>query len=235
MMRVDCHVHTAASWDCLTTYDQFIADGIAAGLQAAVVCDHNTLAGARVLARRNPPFRIVPGIEINTRDGELLGLFVRELVPPALSTEETIARLHAQGALAVIPHPFVDTALHRLRPAVVARVIGLVDAIEGANGRNSDVVADQAARELAMRHGKPITAGSDGHLAGGLGSAFLEIDDFTDAAGFLAALPAARQVVLHRSTAWRNSMSFGYALVRAGIRSLRGRSVPLERSENDRG
>jgi len=230
MMRVECHVHTEASWDGLLDYRRFIAEAVAAGLDAVIVCDHNTLSGAEMLRGMNPPFRVISGIELSTTDGELLAFFIRENIPARLRAEEVIARVRAQGALVVLPHPFVRTAANRLRPRTLERVIDLVDAVEGFNGRNGRASMDELGREWAARHGKPLTAGSDAHLPGGIGTAYLEIDDFTDAAGFLANLPAARPVVTRRSSDLASVLGFAQVLARLAINRLHvARHDPQER------
>jgi len=204
MMRIDCHCHTIVSFDGLTKPPRFIQDAIRAKLDAVIVCDHNSLAGVEQIRRLNPPFRVIPGMEVNTADGELLALFVEQEVPSGRPVLETIDLIHQQDALAAIPHPFAVTALHRLKTPVLEQAAALVDAIEGINARNENPGADEKARELAARYGKPLTAGSDAHLPGHLGGAYLEMEDFTDAADFLAKLPAARPVLRKRSNVWIN-------------------------------
>jgi hypothetical protein len=230
MSRVDCHVHTKASWDGLLDYRRCIAEAVAAGLDAVIVCDHNTLSGAEALRDMNPPFRVISGIELSTTDGELLAFFIRENIPARLPAEEAIARVHAQGALVVLPHPFVRTAANRIRPRNLERLVDLADAVEGFNGRNGRASTDEIGREWATRHGKPLTAGSDAHLPGGIGTAYLEIDDFSDAASFLANLPAARPVVTRRSSDLANVLGFARVLARLAFNRLHGtHSDPNER------
>ena len=45
------------------------------------------------------------GEEITTRRGHVLALFLEERVPALRSLEETIGRIHAQGGIAIAPHP----------------------------------------------------------------------------------------------------------------------------------
>ncbi len=53
------------------------------------------------------------------------------------------------------------------------------------------VIAGEAAVALAARHGKPMTAGSDGHTRWEVGSCGVEMDDFATPHDFLAALAGA--------------------------------------------
>lgn len=211
-IRIDCHCHTCASWDSLIDYPQFIADVQNTTLDGVVICDHNTLDGAKALQDLSPPFRVIPGMEINTMEGELLGFFLHEVVPAGLSLPESIQCIHEQGGLVVIPHPFAPHALHRVRTPRLLAIAHLVDALEGINARNEAQNPDDQAVELAARLGKPVTAGSDVHMPGRVGSAYLEIEPFSDAADFLAKLPAARTVLVRRASTWKNLLGFSVAM-----------------------
>ena len=50
--------------------------------------DHNTVEGALqalALAEADPTLpRVIPGIEVSTADGEVIGLYVRETIPRGL-------------------------------------------------------------------------------------------------------------------------------------------------------
>ncbi len=223
-IRIDCHCHTGASFDCRLTPEQFVFDAVTAGLDAAIICDHNTFAGVEAVQALSPPFRVIRGREISTRDGELLGLFLTSPVPAGKSARETIESIHAQGGLAVVPHPFAWTALHRLRREKLIDATPYVDAVEGANARNEIARADYRAQRLAVRFAKPITAGSDAHERRRVGSGYLEMEPFADAADFLAKLPGARPVIVRRMNFFNNMFGF---LVSYGEYLYTQRKLPL--------
>ena len=200
MIRIDCHCHTISSWDAMTDHAGLVRDALAAGLDALIVTDHGTLDGLHRLREIDTPLRIVPGVEIQTADGELLAYFLEELPPPGKDAAWTIAFIHDHGGLAVLPHPFAVTAHARVKPPHLWTAAAHVDAIEGLNARGEWPGADAKARELAARLGKPLTAGSDAHLPKCVGRAYLEMPDFDDAADFAAKLPLARPVLRRRST-----------------------------------
>ncbi len=79
-------------------------------LDVVAVTDHDDITGALLAAeaheRGDYRFDFVPGIEVTTRQGHLLALWVWEPVRSFRSLEETISAIHAQGGLAVLPHPF---------------------------------------------------------------------------------------------------------------------------------
>src|SRR5687767_15406503 len=105
-------------------------------MAAIAVTDHDSLGGAlqaAALAERQPDrfggIRVIAGSEVMTLEGEIIGLFLSEDVPPGLTPEETIARMRAQGAVVIVPHPFDRIRGSRLREAALRRVAHLVDAI----------------------------------------------------------------------------------------------------------
>jgi predicted metal-dependent phosphoesterase TrpH len=189
LWRVDLHTHTCYS-DGATDITEHLQAARRAGLQRVAVTDHNTLRGALEAVRFEPEF-VIPGEEIWTTEGELLGYFVREEVPRGLSPEETIARLRDQGAVISVSHPF-DRLRAPWREDVLLRILPLVDAIEGFNARCMSAAPNRQASAFALAQGKPVTAGSDAHSAVEMGAAGLEMAPFSDAATFRAALANAR-------------------------------------------
>jgi hypothetical protein len=104
-----------------------------------------------------------------------MGLYVTEGIPRGLTVSEAIARIHSQGGLACLPHPY-----DLVRRGVIARgeresVAASVDMIEVLNGRSLAAIFNDKALALALRHGKPFTAGSDAHRAVEVGRAFVEV------------------------------------------------------------
>jgi predicted metal-dependent phosphoesterase TrpH len=152
------HVHTWHSFDGLLPPWSYLAHARRAGLDFLCVTDHNTLAGARAVAvaNRDPGLEVVIGAEYATERADVIGLFLREEVR-SRRFEEVIAEIHAQGGLAVLPHPFRHRA-----GAVDEEILAAVDAVEVFNARSS---ADENALALsaAERHAKPQLVGPDAH------------------------------------------------------------------------
>src|SRR4051812_37368774 len=93
--KVDMHSHTRLSKDSLNNPRLLVETAAARGLQALCVTDHNGLANALALSRLpDLPITVVPSEEIKTREGEIIGYYLQELVPKGLSPEETVARIH---------------------------------------------------------------------------------------------------------------------------------------------
>jgi predicted metal-dependent phosphoesterase TrpH len=149
--------------------------------------------------KRIAPFTIIVGDEVMTSEGEIIGLFLTEEVPPFLSPEETVARIKAQGGLVCIPHP-----CDRLRPPyllqhdALERIITDVDLIEVFNART--ILSRDSARalRLAQSHNLPGTAGSDAHIVREVGRCYIELPEFNDAQEFILAVSQG-QIFRHRT------------------------------------
>jgi len=191
MIRVDMHVHTYCSRDSLTQPAQLLSWIERRAVDMIAVTDHDAIEGALEMASLAPGAVIV-GEEIRTTRGEIIGLFLNELIPPGLAPGETADRIHVQGGLVYIPHP-----LDRLRGSTLARdalldILPQVDVLEGYNARVVWPRHNLEAQRLAAVQGLAIGAGSDAHRPQDVGLAVVEMPRFEDAAGFLVALSEGR-------------------------------------------
>jgi hypothetical protein len=178
-LRLDLHNHTSYSSDGVMSPDDLLVLAKARGLDCVAVTDHNTLEGAlRALeiAERNPSLpRVIPGVEVSTADGDLIGLYVCEPIPPRLPAAESIGLIREQGGLVYLPHPFDvlrrGTISVRVREAVAAQA----DVIEVLNGRSLSPVSVRRSKRLARAHGKARGAGSDAHRPAEVGRAYVVV------------------------------------------------------------
>ena len=160
----------------------------AAGLDVVCATDHNTIEGALKLRDQADGFRVVIGEEISSRDGEIIGLFLEQAVPRGLSAEDTITRIHEQGGLVSVPHPFSHNRIYHLRRDALERVWPQIDAIEVFNAREAIANDNRRAAAFAKEHDIPGAVGSDAHRPWEIGRAYLECADFTGPADFIASL-----------------------------------------------
>ncbi|HEX6350440.1 MAG TPA: PHP domain-containing protein [Candidatus Dormibacteraeota bacterium] len=191
-MRVDLHLHTSASFDCTEPPAKVARRCRSLGLDPVFVTDHDSIEGALELQRAGD-VRVVVGEEILTADGELIGLFLSAPVPAGLSASETAGRIHDQGGIVYLQHPF-DTRRRALTEDAMEAIAEAVDAVEVFNGR-SPAEANRRAQELRDTLGVPAGAGSDAHQVGEIGRAFVEMSPFDGPQDFLAKLDEARIVV----------------------------------------
>jgi predicted metal-dependent phosphoesterase TrpH len=177
-LRLDLHVHTAYSEDCWVPLEAVMKAVLRGWVDAIAVMDHNEIEGALRLAEM-APFPVIVGEEINSQRGEIAGLFLKEWIPPALSMEETVARIREQEGLVYIPHPLardVPTALGRENLEVIVEE---ADILEGFNARILCQTDNLAVQEIARQRSIPLAAGSDAHFAREIGRCGVELADFT--------------------------------------------------------
>ena len=187
-LKVDMHTHTEYSPDSRTPVKRQAAAIQAAGLDVVCATDHNTIEGALRLRELADGFRVVVGEEVSTRDGDMIGLFLEKAVPRDLSAEETIARIHDQGGLVSVPHPFSRNRLFHLRRAALDRVWKDIDCIEIFNAREAFTQDNLRAAAFAREKNIPGAVGSDAHRASEIGRAWVEVEEFEGREDFIAAL-----------------------------------------------
>jgi hypothetical protein len=200
ILRADFHTHTVYSSDGSTDIPHFIAAARRAGLDRVAVTDHNTLRGALEAAALAPDL-IIPGEEIMTTEGELLGYYLKKEIPKGLAPEAAIAQLRNQGAAISVSHPFDRLRHGAWKIDALRRILPLVDAIEGFNARCLFAADNRVADSFARENKKAMTAGSDAHVGFELGACGLELPAFEDAASLRAALSRAK-IFGHLSPWW---------------------------------
>ncbi|MBI1856761.1 PHP domain-containing protein [Candidatus Saccharibacteria bacterium] len=133
MYKIDLHTHSSASPDGGIKVEQY-AHALATGLLDVIaVTDHNRIDFAVELHKKLGN-RIIIGEEIMTTDGEIIGLYLDNLVEPNLSPLETVKQIKKQGGIVYIPHPF-ETIRKGLMPVAIEKILDQVDIIETCNGR----------------------------------------------------------------------------------------------------
>lgn len=175
LRRIDLQVHTEASPCSSMTPDELVETARERGLDAVAITDHDTVEGVRAVRDAAPDdLEVIPGVEITTAQGHLLGIGVDEVPPKGVDVFAAVDMIHDQGGVAVLSHPFdrmreaYDRNLDRYGMAALAR---RVDAVEGVNSRCVLRLSNDQARAFARMHGMPFTGGSDAHFPMELGRA----------------------------------------------------------------
>ncbi len=180
-MRLDLHNHTCFSADGGLTPAELLQAAKARGLECVAVTDHNTTRGALTaldLSESDPSLpRVIPGVEVFTRDGEVIGLYVYEDIPRGTSLGEAVARIRELGGLVYLPHPYDVFRRGAVSSAQRENAAALSDVIEVANGRALGPRAGLNSAKLAARHGRPSGAGSDAHHAGEVGRSYVLVGE----------------------------------------------------------
>lgn len=222
--RVELHSHTNWSKDCVVDFDALIRRCEKLGVDRIAITDHNTADGALAMQKIAPDLVIV-GEEIMTTQGELLGYFMNETIPPGLTPEETIHRLRDQGAVISVSHPFDRLRKGAWQEADLLQIIDKVDAIETFNARCIFPQDNDRAQAFAEKHNLIGTIGSDAHSRVEYGRALARMQPFEGASDFLAALQSAEFerryssfiVHFHSKTAkWSKKLGFRQRLWEGG-------------------
>ena len=193
--------------------EEIVSLARARGLNGAAVCDHD-------LALIDPPqfedFLLIPGVEVSTQLGHLLGLFVTGPVE-ARDFFEAVDVIHRQGGLAVLAHPFQ----RRRDGGHILPIVQLLDGLEVWNSRadRKNRRANEMAETFAGEHGLRPFAGSDAHVSREVGNGALQVEaEALTLEAVKAALMEGKGQVLRRveSRAWYTAKSQLNKLRRTG-------------------
>jgi len=179
MIKLDLHVHSCYSEDAEGTPKEIIASLQHKGIQGVAITDHNTIDGAlRAMKDCPKDFVVIPGIEVSTTDGHLLGLNVTKTIPRGLSVDETIDIILDRGGIPVIPHLFRN--MSGIKVENFKRVASKVTTIEVFNGCSLPKTNVNVAK-IAHQYGLGGTGGSDSHHPhyAGYGYTFVDTNEIS--------------------------------------------------------
>jgi predicted metal-dependent phosphoesterase TrpH len=181
--KADLQLHSDLG-DGLSSIDEILDSAERAGLDVIALTDHDDIRGAFALrelaAQRSSPVAVVPGVEVTTRSGHLLALWIEEEVPMFSSLADAVSLIHEAGGLAIVPHPLSyltfsigEGALRQL--AASGDDTRMVDAIELRNPSYAGRVRASRAAWLnthVLRIAE--TGSSDAHQAALVGTCWTE-------------------------------------------------------------
>jgi glycosyltransferase involved in cell wall biosynthesis len=224
-IHVDLHMHTDHSPDCATPVDTLLAAAKGVGLGAIAVTDHNEISGAHEAAERANGIKVIVAEEVKTADqGEVIGLFIDQKIPRGLTLQETITEIRRQGGLVYVPHPFdrmhsVPDYEHMLD------VVEEIDAVEVFNPRVAFSAFNEEAARFAGKYRIAAGAGSDSHVAQGLGSVKIRMRDFDigEPEEFLESLREADIVRKRQSLLYVQALKFIQTKTAAGATRRSGK------------
>ena len=211
LIEVDLHMHTDHSGDCATPVDVLLQTARDRGLGAIAITDHNEVSGAleaREIAKGMGDIKVIVAEEVKTAEqGEVIGLFLEEKIPKGLTMAETIAEIRRQGGLVYVPHPFdrfhsVPDYEHLLD------MVEEIDLLEVFNPRVAVTSFNEEAVRFARKYRIVPAAGSDSHVAQGLGSVRQRIHDFDGPAEFLEAMRGADITRKHKNLVYVQTLKF---------------------------
>ncbi|MEY2533993.1 MAG: hypothetical protein QOF29_1903 [bacterium] len=190
LIDVDLHMHTDHSGDCATPVEVLLQTARAQRLGAIAVTDHNEISGALEAQALSAEYgvKVIVAEEVKTaRQGEVIGLFLQEKIARGMTLAETVAEIRRQGGLVYVPHPF--DRMHAVPDYEhLLDIVEEVDAIEVYNPRVAIGSFNEEAARFAAKYRIPGGAGSDAHVAQGLGSVRVRMRDFDGPEEFREAL-----------------------------------------------
>ena len=207
-IHVDLHMHTDHSPDCATPVDTLLDTAKKVGLGAIAITDHNEISGALEARERANGIKVIVAEEVKTADqGEVIGLFIEEKIPRGMTLQETIAEIRRQGGLVYVPHPF--DRMHAVPDYEhLLDVVEDIDAMEVFNPRVAFSAFNEEAARFAAKYRIVAGAGSDSHVAQGLGSVKIRMRDFDGPEEFLESLRDADIVRKKQSLLYVQALKF---------------------------
>lgn len=220
MLSVELHTHSAQSYDGRDPVELLLQQAEAVGLDALAVTDHDEIAASLEAAEIAPEYGLIgiPGSEITSAAGHVLGLGITERIPAGLPFMETLDRIRDLGGIAIIPHPFQGSR-HGVAPNISEEELASADAIEVYNSRLLTGRSNRKAERFATTRALPMTAGSDAHIAEMVGQAVTHVaSEERTVDGILTAIANGETTVVGERTPWRISFRQASGAVKRRIK-----------------
>ncbi len=231
LIKVDLHNHTNFSFDGEMTPRTLVDCFAEKGFGAVAVTDHNSRLGGLAVAELNPPFKVIPGVEVKSKHGEIIGLFVEKDIEPGMDAVDTAKAIHEAGGLTLLPHPFIKLVVSRMDERQLPALVEHLDIIEALNARGDDPKEDRFAYAWAKSHGLAVSAASDAHHPGGVGGGYMLMEDFDGKDDFINKLKKGTLICAQRTHLYRSFFNWipGHIF---GIRRIRKMHKDYRRGES---
>src|SRR6266699_2771879 len=175
--RADIHMHTNLG-DGWASPAKIVEEATRRGFPLIAITDHDHIEGAKrrqeLIYQQNSSLEMITGVEVSTRQGHLLGLFVTKAPKAMRPVEESIEDIKEQGGIVFVPHP-----LGRLVPSLSrAKIDALLDkgyAIDGVEMYNpspANASMRPVVRAANQQWRLAETGGSDAHFWQHIGAAY---------------------------------------------------------------
>jgi predicted metal-dependent phosphoesterase TrpH len=222
----DLHIHTNGS-DGMGTPGQVLEFVERyTSLSVVAIADHDDLAPAlrvRELHAQRGGFRfeVIAGMEVTTIEGHLLALFIERRVPSFRSLPATLDAIHAQGGVAIVPHPMSpltrSVGRHGIERILRRRADGLwFDGIETANASPAGRIVARRVATLNERQFRLAAVGSsDAHFVPAIGCGMTRFAGFGAEDLRRAIVAGTTEAVLGRHPSWRE-IGFGQIARQSG-------------------
>lgn len=108
--KADLHMHSNHSDGRPTV--QEILDYVEnkTDLDVISISDHDTMDGVfeaeKLMGQKKYRFDLIPGEEVSSKEGHILGLFLEEKIRSGMSAHNTLKEIRRQGGIGIAAHPF---------------------------------------------------------------------------------------------------------------------------------
>jgi predicted metal-dependent phosphoesterase TrpH len=184
MGTADLHIHSIYSQDATTTVRAILKHACDVGLSVIAITDHDEIRGSLEAQQLAPKYgiEVIPGVEISTKDGHLIALFIQTLPPAGLSITDTLLHIGKQGGIAIAPHPFNNLPNSLSMEAVLGamtnpRTKAVLKGIETHNMGTQRF--DKRAQKLSVYLPLAKIASSDAHIYWAIGAGRTEFEGRT--------------------------------------------------------
>ena len=184
-MKIDLHSHTLPLSTCShMAAEELISSAKEQGLDAICLTEHNKPWDRDEVLRLREKFDfpVFRGMEVTTKDGDILVFGLHEEMDEILSASELRQRFADMGVYMVAAHPFRGFLLFGFSElsltaerAAERPIFQAVDAIEAYNCKVSQPETEMAF-EVAARLQLPCVAGSDAHKVADVGKLYTHFE-----------------------------------------------------------
>jgi len=183
--KADIHIHTKYSdgrpdIEEVLEYVEKHTD-----LDVIAITDHDSIEGAlvarKIMETRKYRFELIVGEEVTSKEGHILGLFLKEKIPAGLEAHTVIKRIQEQGGVAIASHPFMHTRW-RNPNIILMDGVGLVtllkekDHLDGIEVVNATPTLGEENLQAAFVNRtmlfKSETGSSDAHIVEAIGRGY---------------------------------------------------------------
>ncbi|MDN7025424.1 PHP domain-containing protein [Methanoculleus sp. FWC-SCC1] len=213
---MDLHIHSKYSYDSFASPQRILKTADKRNIRVLSITDHNTMAAYASArseiqrASRRYEICVVPGMEIKTDWGDVIGLFLETEIAPQ-PFYEVVDRIRDQDGLVVLPHPY----RRRCDPATLVPSVDLVEVINAKSRQEENTRAEA----LCAATGKRPVTGSDAHACWEIGRVVTQIDiDGNDPEEVRRALLSADRRCTGRCS--NHLLANGYSLCAARFKQL---------------
>jgi hypothetical protein len=215
MGKADLHIHTTASYDGTATVAATLEHvARCTDLDVIAITDHDTIDSALEACELATHYSIdvIPGVEVSTRSGHVLALFVERTPPRNLSLIETVEYIAELGGICIAAHPGGRWAGclsdHVIQAALANDVVKrTLVGLEEYNASLFHLGANRRAFAMNQRFTLAAVGNSDSHMLWTIGQAYTYFPGWS-AIDLRQALVAHTTSIVVQPRPWRFFPSF---------------------------